>query len=156
LRRGWPVIVAAMLFYTAGMLLNDIVDRRFDATHRPDRPLPSGRVALPAAMLATAGLFAAGLALCGWVGAITLMWSVALVAAIVLYDTVHKRHRWSVIVMGLCRSLVYMTSATVAMAAGASPDAALWWRLVAPLAALLGLYVVLLTIAARRENRAVA
>ena len=38
---SWPVAMA--LFYTAGMILNDLLDYDVDLRERPERPLPSGR-----------------------------------------------------------------------------------------------------------------
>ena len=36
--------VALVLYYTAGMYLNDLFDLELDRRERPERPLPSGRV----------------------------------------------------------------------------------------------------------------
>ena len=49
---GWPagrrtalLPVASVSLYWAGMALNDWADRELDAVERPERPIPSGRVA---------------------------------------------------------------------------------------------------------------
>jgi hypothetical protein len=55
------VAVSAGL-YGFGMCLNDIIDRRRDAQIAAARPLPSGRVSLPAAHLVCAGLMLLALA----------------------------------------------------------------------------------------------
>ena len=34
-------------FYTAGMILNDLLDYEVDVRERPERPLPSGAVSRP-------------------------------------------------------------------------------------------------------------
>ena len=38
------VLVGVPLSYLAGMILNDVFDAQLDATERPDRPIPSGRI----------------------------------------------------------------------------------------------------------------
>ncbi|SCD30602.1 4-hydroxybenzoate polyprenyltransferase, partial [Streptomyces sp. TverLS-915] len=53
----------SLCLYEAGMALNDWADRAEDAAERPHRPLPSGRITAPAALLAASALTAAGLAL---------------------------------------------------------------------------------------------
>jgi len=45
------VAVAMVLFYTAGMVLNDLADAEIDRRERPERPIPSGAVS-PAAAVA--------------------------------------------------------------------------------------------------------
>ena len=39
-----PLGVATSLFYVAGMYLNDAFDWRWDAQHRPERPIPAGEI----------------------------------------------------------------------------------------------------------------
>ena len=40
------LIIGTSLLYAGGMVLNDACDARVDALHRPDRPIPSGRIGL--------------------------------------------------------------------------------------------------------------
>ncbi|MER6961410.1 SCO3242 family prenyltransferase [Streptomyces sp. NPDC000618] len=62
-----PRIVATMAssvaLYWAGMALNDYADAAVDAVERPQRPIPSGRVARRTALATACGLTAAGLGL---------------------------------------------------------------------------------------------
>ncbi len=44
-----PLVAASTLLYASGVVLNDVFDLRRDARERPERPLPSRRVSLPAA-----------------------------------------------------------------------------------------------------------
>ncbi|NEA38065.1 UbiA family prenyltransferase, partial [Streptomyces sp. SID11385] len=46
----------SLCLYEAGMALNDWADRAEDAAERPHRPLPSGRITAPAALLAASAL----------------------------------------------------------------------------------------------------
>src|SRR5262245_6932409 len=50
---NWPdvpvlvgLLVSLTLFYTGGMFLNDAFDNRFDAQHRPERPIPMGQISV--------------------------------------------------------------------------------------------------------------
>ncbi|WP_323095863.1 SCO3242 family prenyltransferase [Intrasporangium sp. YIM S08009] len=69
---GWPggrrtllLPVASTCLYWAGMALNDWADRDLDATERPERPIPSGRVPARTALGVAAGLTVGGVAVAG-------------------------------------------------------------------------------------------
>ncbi|WP_242652980.1 SCO3242 family prenyltransferase [Intrasporangium flavum] len=69
---GWPggrrtllLPVASTCLYWAGMALNDWADRDVDATERPERPIPSGRVPAGTALGVAAGLTVGGVAVAG-------------------------------------------------------------------------------------------
>src|SRR5918996_1339412 len=57
------VALAMALFYTAGMVLNDLADAEVDRRERPERPIPSGAISPAAALAAFCALVAAGLAI---------------------------------------------------------------------------------------------
>src|SRR5258706_15455750 len=59
---------SSVLLYWAGMAANDWADRDLDAVERPERPIPSGRIAPPTALGVAAGLTAAGAAVAGLAG----------------------------------------------------------------------------------------
>lgn len=136
------VTVAASLLYTAGMFLNDAFDRRFDAAHRSDRPIPAGDVS-------PAEVFGAGIALLAlgnlWLALTsprtTLAWGLALSAAILYYDWRHKRDPLGPLAMGVCRGLVYCV-------AGAAVSGAMASAVLAG-AAVVTVYVLGLTFVAR-------
>lgn len=152
---GWPnpmmltaLIVAASLFYEGGMFLNDAFDREIDARERPERPIPSGQVSLREVFAIGYGMLAGALLLLVWLsggaGWTPAAPGAALAAAIVYYDAHHKGNRWSPLVMGLCRMLIYVT-AGVAVAG----------RLTAPVlggALVLLCYLMGLTYVAKQEN----
>ena len=113
------LLVAMSLFYVGGMFLNDAFDRDFDARSRPDRPIPAGQITAGAVFGAGFGMLGAGLLLLiaagfwyangtGWRAPV---FGIALAAAIVLYDSHHKNNPLSPVLMGMCRMLVYITSA---------------------------------------------
>jgi hypothetical protein len=142
------VAAAIALFYTAGMLLNDVLDLAIDRRERPERPLPSGRVSVPAAVTAVVVLFAAGellLLLEGWrpAGA-----GLALIALIALYDAWHKRNPISPVLMGACRAMVYVVAG---LAVADALNEELWGA-----AAVMLVYLVGLTQVAKAEGSGIA
>jgi 4-hydroxybenzoate polyprenyltransferase len=143
---GTVVIVAGSMaiFYTAGMILNDVLDYEIDVRERPERPLPSGSVSRPAALTAVIALFAAGQALLLLEGTEPFLAGLGLMALIVLYDAWHKGNPFSPVLMGACRALVYFVAA-FAVAGGVPVE-------VATAAGVLLLYVVGLTQVAKAEG----
>jgi len=138
------VAIAMSLFYTAGMILNDLFDYEIDLRERPERPLPSGAVSRPAALSAVIGLFAAGEALLLLEGTKPFVAGLGLVGLIVLYDAWHKGNPLSPVLMGACRALVYFVAA-LAVAGEVQVE-------VATAAAVLLLYIVGLTQVAKAEG----
>jgi UbiA prenyltransferase family len=138
------VAVAMALFYTAGMILNDVFDYEIDVRERPERPLPSGAVSRPAALTAVIALFAAGQALLLLEGTEPFLAGLGLIALIVLYDAWHKGNALSPVLMGGCRALVYFVAAFAVAGAVALE--------VATAAGVLLLYVVGLTQVAKAEG----
>jgi UbiA prenyltransferase family len=138
------VALAMGLFYTAGMVLNDVADADIDRRQRPERPIPSGAIGASAALAAFGGLVAAGLAILAAIDLAALLAGVGLVALIVLYDLWHKGNRISPALMAGCRAMVYVI-------AGLAVADELPWELWAA-AGLLFLYVVGLTQVAKVEG----
>jgi UbiA prenyltransferase family len=139
------VVAGAMaLFYTAGMILNDLLDYDVDVRERPERPLPSGEVSRPAALTAVISLFAAGEALLLLEGTEPFLAGLGLIALIVLYDAWHKGNPLSPVLMGACRAMVYFVAA-FAVAGGVATE-------VATAAAMLLIYIVGLTQVAKAEG----
>jgi hypothetical protein len=146
---GAALLLAMSLAYVGGMWLNDAFDRELDARERPERPLPAGAISARAVFAGGFGLLAAALALLLGVALALgrpapLLLGGLLCAVIVAYDYAHKGLWYAPLLMGLCRALVYWTSAAVASPA---PPSAAWWGGV-----LLWAYVVGLTFAAAQEN----
>jgi heme O synthase-like polyprenyltransferase len=142
------VAVAIALFYTAGMILNDVFDEAIDRRERPERPLPSGRVSHQAALLAVVVLFVAGellLALEGWRPVVA---GLGLIGLIVLYDAWHKGNALSPLLMAACRLMVYVIAG---LAVASALNTELWGA-----AALLFLYIVGLTQVAKAEGGGIA
>lgn len=138
------VALAMALFYTAGMILNDVLDEAVDRRERPERPLPSGAVGRRSAIVAVVALFVAGEALLAFEGSGPVLAGAALVALIVVYDAWHKENPLSPVLMGGCRALVYVVAA---LAAAGRVGVEVWAA-----AGLLLLYVVGLTRVAKAEG----
>jgi len=137
--------LAVALLYFGGMAMNDAMDSRIDLSERPTRPIPSGKVSLREAYVAVGLALLVALSLLLATGAGALGWGVALISAIVLYNSSHKKHPQAIFVMGACRGLVYVTAAkaiqpTLALHAVAWPALGLT------------LYVSILTYVARSER----
>jgi 4-hydroxybenzoate polyprenyltransferase len=139
-----PVAIAMAVFYTAGMVLNDVLDEQIDRAERPERPIPSGVVSRQAAIAAVAALFVIGEALLLVAGLEPFMAGLGLVALIVLYDAWHKGNALSPVLMGGCRALVYVVAA---LAVAESVALEVWTA-----AAVLLLYIVGLTQVAKAEG----
>ncbi|MCU0768023.1 MAG: UbiA family prenyltransferase [Burkholderiaceae bacterium] len=140
-----PLLMLALsLFYVGGMFLNDAFDRNFDATHRPERPIPSGQVSAREVFSYGFGLLVAGM-LCVAVSSRgpeglpswrALSSGAALAGLIVLYDAHHKGNPLSPLIMGLCRVFVYLTAA---FAVASALPAAVYHAALALLCHLIGL-----------------
>jgi len=146
-----PLLLAMSMAYVGGMFLNDAFDRKIDAKERPERPIPSGQIKAAEVfsagftLLAGAIIFSFITAL-SWSGAYgkTVVAALALTAAIVLYDCWHKENKFSPVIMGACRMLVYLVAA---YAASAHPNTLVFWGALVILAYLIGL-----TFVAKQEN----
>lgn len=113
------LIASSACLYLAGMVLNDFFDAEIDAAERPERPLPSGRVARSTAGVVGWSLLATGAAI-GW----AVSWQFAIIApgliasllavAVVQYDGGLKKTRIGPFAMGWCRVLNVLLGASIA------------------------------------------
>lgn len=142
------LLAASACLYLAGMVLNDVFDYAVDLAERPGRPLPSGRLSLPAARALGVTLLVFGV-LCGWLAS----WRVGdwasggvatvLAGAVVLYDWVLKRTPLGPLAMGSCRFLNVLL--------GMSAAAITWQPALWQAAAGIGVYITGVTWFARSE-----
>jgi len=147
---GW-LLLGASLIYSAGMILNDACDAAWDRDHRPERPIPSGRIGLKTVWFISLAGLAIGYALMVFAGGASWKITALLVAAVVAYDLYHKPWAGSVVIMGACRTLLYL--------AAGSADAELFNQptnfqlfVVVP-SLLIGGYIVGLSLMARAESK---
>jgi hypothetical protein len=115
--RGLSAGAASLLLYAAGLIQNDLRDRKEDSRDRPERPLPSGRIGLWPARAACAALAAGGLALAGMASWTALAVGAALLAAICLYNCAIKKSPVAgPATMGVCRGLSLLLGASACLA----------------------------------------
>ncbi|MEJ5869056.1 UbiA family prenyltransferase [Pseudokineococcus sp. 5B2Z-1] len=113
--RATAAPLASVCLYWGGMVLNDWADRELDAVERPERPLPSGRVAPPAALAAAGALTAVGVGVAGLAGGRRSAGCAALLAAAVwTYDLVGKSGPLAPASMAVTRLLDVVLGATAA------------------------------------------
>jgi hypothetical protein len=136
---------AVSLTYLGGMILNDVCDVETDRRERPGRPIPSGRVSIRAARRTAAAMLLLGPPLLLVSSLVAAVLGLALALLVVAYNTTHTRWVGSVVILGACRSLVYVTTA-----AAVQPDFTVI-VVAAYLGALLGVYTALFSIVARGE-----
>ena len=113
------LIAASVCLYAAGMVLNDVYDVEQDATERPHRPIPSGRIARETARKIGFALLVAGVGFAALVGFIDGRWTPTFVALILassvwLYDVWAKRTPAGPLFMGACRGLNVLLGAAAA------------------------------------------
>ena len=141
---GW-LLLGASLLYAGGCFLNDACDHEFDHQNRPERPIPRGHLSIARAW--QLGIFQLVLgfvvltkgANCSWV------WASTLVLCILAYDWLHKKSAWSILLMGGCRTLLWITAGTAAVGMAPSPLLYVW-------AVAVGSYVVGISWFARNES----
>jgi len=158
---GVLILIGLCLLF-AGNLLNDWFDREWDRRHRPERAIPSGLLPAPAFLVAAIALGTVALVLASGLGASTIAITIAILLLIVVYTWIHKRSRWAILVMGLCRGGLYPLGASTAGFAwlgGGETFAyvhpfAFWIRIALGASLILGLaaYVAGLSLCARFES----
>ncbi|MFM7245824.1 MAG: UbiA family prenyltransferase [Planctomycetaceae bacterium] len=150
----WPpaacglAVLASLAFYAAGMVLNDVCDVELDRVERPERPLPSGAIAVRLAALVGSLLMAGGAAAaCGAAVAAGSPWPALVGAALTLAIWLYDRHAKATLagpaVMGLCRGLNWL----LGMTAAGGPTQPWHWAIPAGMS----LYVAGITLFARDE-----
>lgn len=150
------LILAATMFYIAGMLLNDACDVDWDRAHRPERPIPSGAIESRTVWCLGIGGLAIGMGIAGGLGKVTAIIGLLLMNCILIYNFIHKRTAWSVLFMGGCRALLVLLAGAMAYAESGrklpfllcEEAGALTWA-----AAALATYVIGLSCMARAESQ---
>ena len=97
-----------LLLLFGGNLLNDWHDRDWDATHRPERALPSGKFPPRSFLIAAIACLFSAVGLAVTFGTAVFLTTLGITTCIVVYTLYHKRHAWSVIPMAACRAGLYL------------------------------------------------
>ena len=147
--------------YLFGLILNDLFDLATDRRERPQRPLPSRRIGRWQAAIAAVALLVAGVWLLLSVNRSPLLVGLvsALVAAIVLYDLLHRGVAFAVVLPAACRGLAVLVAAVATFSGSAFEES--WLpvgdrELVVVLvpAAVVAIFVLAVSLVARREVEA--
>lgn len=154
------VVIASILVYWGGMILNDVVDLEEDRNTRTHRPLVRGSISP-----VIAGHIGNGMLLIApilillattvwrqqplWMGAAFVL-AIGLSLCVRLYDSPIKRTPIAPVIMGLCRSLNILMAGTTMLAVTAGEVA--FPKALTIFAAAIGLYIVGITVFARREE----
>ena len=142
-----PAVASALLLYMAGLVLNDLADLEVDRKERPQRPLPSGRIARRDALSVAVILGGTGLGVAAVAGWAAFLVALLLALMILAYNFALKDiPALGAVSMGCCRGLSLLLGA---VAAG--------WRWpgggpVAVAAVGLALYIAAVTAIARGET----
>jgi len=136
--------VGATLLYVGGMFLNDAFDVDFDRQFRQERPIPSGQIAERDVWWIGGLLIFFGWLLLFLLGNTVALLALALVAAIVLYDAVHKQIEGAPFLMAACRFLLYLVAGAATFHSVNEP---VFWHGLA-----LAAYIVGLSFLARKES----
>ena len=139
------------LIYVAGMTLNDAFDASWDREHARSRPIPSGRLSQTSVWTLGTLQMVAGVAILLDLTSVHPLFAALLLIAVLLYNWLHKRHAASVLLMGACRALVYIGSASAVVA---HTDSIVVPQLVYLIAGGVVIYIAGLTLAARSEHLA--
>jgi 4-hydroxybenzoate polyprenyltransferase len=144
------LVLAGSAFYAVGTIFNDIVDFERDKISRPQRPLPSGKIALNVAFGIGAILSVAAMLLCMLTGSLSrLVIGFALLACIVTYTIAAKRSRVAgPPFMGLCRAL------NIALGMGLTIEMVREAPIVLLAPAIMFAYIVAVTVASFAEESA--
>ncbi|HEX5220017.1 MAG TPA: UbiA family prenyltransferase [Verrucomicrobiae bacterium] len=134
----------ATLLYVGGMFLNDAFDADFDRQFRAERPIPSGQIAERDVWWIGSLLIFFGWLFLFLVGGKVALFASLLVAAIVLYDAIHKHTEGAPFIMAACRFLLYLVAAAATLHVVSEP---VFWHGLA-----LAAYIVGLSFLARKES----
>lgn len=100
--------------YIAAMFMNDICDIDYDSIYRPERPIPAGILKEQTVWIITVALFALGLISTSHISKNVMFLSGLLLLLVLIYNLTHKIIKFSTLVVGLCRLILYLLGASIA------------------------------------------
>ena len=135
------LVLASVLLYAGGVVLNDVFDSKLDAVERPERPIPKGVVSLKAATALGTILLLLGIGAAFMVTILSGEIALGLAVTIVVYDGFSKKYDFlGPLNMGLCRSLNLLLGMSV------FGTLIHWWFIGIPL-----IYIFAITLISRGE-----
>jgi len=106
------VSIILLCIYFGGMILNDAFDVSLDKERRPERPIPQGIITAKTAWSTGLCLLAVSILFSLRINVETIVSTCMLSACVLLYTFLHHRMISSIVLMGVCRALVYVTAFT--------------------------------------------
>ena len=136
------LVLATILLYAGGVVLNDVFDYKLDQEERPERPLPSGVIKLGHAALFGGALLISGIVVAFLVHQNSGSIAFVLALSILVYDAVSKKYDFiGPLNMGVCRGLNLLLGMTLFGITGTN------WRF----ALISVLYIFAITLISRGE-----
>jgi 4-hydroxybenzoate polyprenyltransferase len=118
-----PCVVAAVLLYAGGLVMNDLFDLNEDRRDRPERPLPAGRINVKVAAIVTVLLLIGGVWAASLNGPLCASIAAMLAVAIASYNAGAKRIPViGPLNMGLCRGLSVFMGLAISSSLGLGQD----------------------------------
>ncbi len=135
------LILASVLLYAGGVVLNDVFDAKIDKIERPERAIPSGLIPLKSAAVYGVLLLLLGLLAAFSANVLSGIIACVLVIAIVLYDAFSKNNEFiGPLNMGICRGLNLILGMSVLN------EVNYWWYALVPV-----IYIFAITLISRGE-----
>lgn len=98
------LIISTLGLYGGGVVMNDVFDAKLDSIERPERPIPSGRVTLPAATMLGISLLFLGILSAAMFSFLSGAIAIAIALMTVIYNRFAKHHGFlGPLTMGMCR-----------------------------------------------------
>lgn len=98
------LLISTLGLYGGGVVMNDVFDAKLDSIERPERPIPSGKVPLPAAATLGITLLLFGILTAGFFNVQSGMIAVVIAMLTILYNRFAKHHVFfGPVTMGMCR-----------------------------------------------------
>jgi len=159
-----PCVIAVLLLYCAGLILNDLLDIKEDRRDRPNRPLPSGQIGTRAAGITAIVLLIGGVSAASLNGPLCAGIAAALAILVVSYNAGVKRIAIAgPLNMGLCRGLSVLLGLAISSSLHLgqdSPGGLLTWERLSMLLSHpfysitpMVLYIASVTLIASRETK---
>ncbi len=139
------IMISLMLMYLAGMVLNDVFDAERDKKTKPSRPIPSGVISKKHAITVGVSMLAIGAFLPLTINVPAGLACISLAISIVLYTILHHKLLPAILLMGICRGLVYIATLLACFQNPPAETPALF-------ACAIALYTILLTLIGRIET----
>ncbi|MVT09749.1 UbiA-like protein EboC [Chitinophaga sp. ysch24] len=117
------LFLATIGLYGGGVVFNDVIDAELDRIERPERPIPSGIISRPQAIVLGSYLFLVGGLAAFSVGKSTGFIALAIMILALVYNKWGKHHNWGIVNMGLCRGLNLLMGISVVP----SVLSGFWW-----------------------------